>query len=291
MKKTYVLYHAGCNDGFCAAWVAREQLGEEGAVEYIPVNYGQPPPPMDDWSMVYILDFSYSREVLQSLAARMSDIVVLDHHKTAEEDLRDFCIPNSHVEFDMSRSGANMAWDHWFGGTPPLLVQYTEDCDLWKWKIPGSREVNACIASFPHDFKVWDELEACLQNSVQRFADNGRAILRYQEQQIKRICKNAIEIEMAGHKILAVNSCCHFSEVAGKLAEDRPFGAVWFVRADGKRQWSLRSRDGGVDVSEVAKLFGGGGHRNAAGFEEACSPLEIHHGVVVCPGYAGMQRV
>jgi uncharacterized protein len=38
------------------------------------------------------------------------------------------------------------------------------------------------------------------------------------------------------------------------------------VEAYGSRTWSLRSEDSRQDVSEVASTFGGGGHRNAAGF-------------------------
>jgi oligoribonuclease NrnB/cAMP/cGMP phosphodiesterase (DHH superfamily) len=80
--------------------------------------------------------------------------------------------------------------------------------------------------------------------------------------------RHAREIEMAGHKILAVNATVLFSDIAGELAKGRPFGACYFDRFDGKRQWSLRSAPDGVDVSEVAKQFGGGGHRHAAGWEE-----------------------
>lgn len=98
-------------------------------------------------------------------------------------------------------------------------------------------------------------------------AREGEAILRYQAQQVEHICANARAMRLDGHDILAVNTSVLFSEVAGKLAEGKPFGAAWFVRQDGKQQWSLRSRDGGVDVSEVAKRRGGGGHHNAAGFE------------------------
>ena len=72
------------------------------------------------------------------------------------------------------------------------------------------------------------------------------------------------------HKILAVNATVLFSEIAGELAKDRPFGACYFDRQDGKRQWSLRSSgENGLDVAEIAKAHGGGGHKNAAGFEEA----------------------
>lgn len=103
------------------------------------------------------------------------------------------------------------------------------------------------------------------------FADlvhEGRAILRYQSKLVDAIAATAREVEIGGHKILAANTSCLFSEVAEKLAQGRPFGAAWFIRSDGKKQWSLRSREGGIDVSAVAKQRGGGGHFAAAGFEE-----------------------
>lgn len=45
-----------------------------------------------------------------------------------------------------------------------------------------------------------------------------------------------------------------------------PVALGWWQRFDGKFQFSLRSR-GDIDVSEIAKKFGGGGHKNAAGFQ------------------------
>ncbi len=113
-------------------------------------------------------------------------------------------------------------------------------------------------ATTPPGCGAWDQ-----------FVDAGSAILRYQARLVDSLCEAAREMDLDGHKVMAANTACLFSEVAGKLAEGRPFGAAYFTRSDGKTQWSLRSRDGGVDVSEVAKKRGGGGHRNAAGFETA----------------------
>lgn len=96
----------------------------------------------------------------------------------------------------------------------------------------------------------------------------GSAILRREQQIVDSHVSFARETHIGGHKVLCVNATVLSSEIAGALAENRPFGVCWFERGDGKRVYSLRSRDGGVDVSEVAKMYGGGGHRNAAGFEE-----------------------
>lgn len=283
MSKPLVLYHANCWDGFCAAWVARKAMGE---IEAVPVQYGQDPPDVAG-RQVFILDFSYKRAVLEEMSQHAQSIVVLDHHKTAKEDLeavgRDpftgylsggktlLCI------FDMNKSGGRLAWEYFavpqssLANCPvPWLVEYTEDRDLWRHALPNSREINASLRTLPLDFTAWDLLHQA--SNLQVMTVEGAAILRREKQIIDEHVGHAREIELDGHKVLTVNATVLFSDIAGELAKGRPFGTCYFDRQDGKRQWSLRSRDDGVDVSAIAKAHGGGGHRNAAGFEEAsCS--------------------
>lgn len=269
-----VIYHANCSDGFCAAWIAHSILGE--AAEYYPAHYGQEPPDVKDRE-VYILDFSYKLPVMQQIYQDCRRLVVLDHHKTAEADLKGFGGDKAHVVFDMEHSGGRLAWDHFRPGYKrPWLVDYTEDRDLWRWQLAGSREISAALDSYPRTFAQWDNLyfQYPYASELQPLITQGAAILRYQQKLVDDHCRNAQLMWLGGHEILAVNATCLFSEIAGKLAEQdggRAFGAAWFIRSDGQRQWSLRSRGeqaGGVDVSEIARKFGGGGHRNAAGFQE-----------------------
>lgn len=270
-QRLLILYHANCADGFCAAWVAQRKFGDRA--DYLPVNYGQEPPVVAGCN-VYILDFSYKRPVMEAMRKSALTLVVLDHHKTAQAELEGFGQTGPYEEtnvccvFDMNKSGGRLAWEYFFPGMPsPWLVDYTEDRDLWRWNLPESRAVSAALASLPATFKDWNILHA-EHHSLARLMQEGKAILRYQSQQIESQCQNAVEIEMDGHKVLTVNATMLISEITGKLAEGRPFGTSYFLRGDGKKVWSLRSRGDGVDVSEIAKRRGGGGHRNAAGFEE-----------------------
>ena len=272
MTRTLVLYHANCADGFCAAWAAYGVLGD--GAEYAPAQYGEPPPDVTGRA-VYILDFSYKADVLRQMIGQADSLVLLDHHKTAEAELSGIAgefadSPKCLIRFDMGKSGARLTWDYFYGlsGMPtPWLVDYTEDRDLWLWKLPDSREISAALASIPFDFAAWNLLHDT--NARIRMVVEGVAILRYQQQQVESLAKHAREIELDGHKVLCVNTPVLISEVAGKLAENRPFGMTYFETGDGKRVYSLRSREGGVDVSEVASKRGGGGHRNAAGYQEA----------------------
>lgn len=84
MTRTICIYHANCADGFTAAWAVREALGE--TVEYIPAGYGDEPPDVAGADVI-IVDFSYKRPVLERMAHTARSIIVLDHHKTARDDL------------------------------------------------------------------------------------------------------------------------------------------------------------------------------------------------------------
>lgn len=265
MEKPLVLYHAGCWDGFCAAWIADRALG---GAESVAVHYGTEPPDVIGRT-VYILDFSYKRSTLLKMKEQAAGLLVLDHHKTAQEELAGlpFCT------FDMDKSGGRLAWEYFhmsqdgFMSVPnaPWLVDYTEDRDLWRHKLEDSQAINAALRSYPLNFDMWDGFA---KQHPTDFTREGEAIRRREKQIVDDHVRNASEIEMDGHKILSVNATVMFSEIAGELAKGRPFGACWFQRQDGKRVWSLRSRVGGIDVSAVAKAHGGGGHKQAAGYEE-----------------------
>jgi oligoribonuclease NrnB/cAMP/cGMP phosphodiesterase (DHH superfamily) len=273
--KPLVIYHANCWDGFCAAWVARKALGD---IETHAANYGTEPPDVAE-RIVYMLDFSYPRETMERLVTVARRTVVLDHHKTAMEALDGLHQPETGIDvwFDMNKSGGRLAWE-WFTlngydmPTPnspraPWLVNYTEDRDLWRHALPDSENINAALRSYPLDFELWDEFNETV-GQREMFKREGAAIRRAEKAIVDTHVRNARNTEMDGHVIKFVNATVLFSEIAGELSKGQPFGACYFDRQDGKRQWSLRSDENGVDVSAIAKAHGGGGHVHAAGFEE-----------------------
>jgi uncharacterized protein len=263
-----IIYHHNCIDGFTAAWCAWRKYGDEA--EYIPAQYNEAAPDVTGADVI-IVDFSYSRATLLAMKESARSLVVLDHHKTAEEDLRglDFCV------FDMSRSGAGIAWDQLHGTKRPKLVDYVEDRDLWRWQLPHSKAINAWIGSWDFDFHGWSGIAHDLEVASDATRATGDAILRKDHRYVQSMCKEARLVEFAGHVVPVVNApYINTSELVGSLAEHPqgegtvPFAVGWFQRHDGKYQYSLRSR-GDFDVAKLAESFGGGGHRNAAGFTVA----------------------
>lgn len=269
MSIPLVIYHANCWDGFCAAWVARNALGK---IDAVPAHYGTEPPDVSGRD-VYVLDFSYPFEMMAEMASKSASFTVLDHHKTAERTLADleamFITHNmaGRARYGVDKSGGRMAWEFFNPdvGHSHWLVDYTEDRDLWRHSLVWTQEINAAIRSYPLEFSTWDALAL---KPCSDLIQEGTAIRRVERQIVETHIRHAREIEMAGHRVRAVNATVLFSEIAGELAKGQPFGACYFDRSDGKRQWSLRSDTNGVDVSLIAKARGGGGHVHASGFEE-----------------------
>jgi len=259
MTENLCIYHGNCIDGFTAAWCVWRRWGADA--EYVPGIYGNAPPDVTGKNVV-IVDFSYPRAQLLEMKAKAKTLEVLDHHKTAEADLQglDFCL------FDMNRSGARLAEDSFSFGPSPL-VAYVQDRDLWRFRLTGSKEINAWIGSLQQDFQEWSRADVALYSSFDTCVAQGTALLRAVDRYVSEMAKQAQALEFAGHGAIPIVNAPYIntSELVGHLAESAPFAVGWFQRGDGKYQYSLRSR-GDFDVSELAKRFGGGGHRQAVGF-------------------------
>lgn len=260
-----VIYHGKCRDGFCSAWVAHRYFSSlrMSKVLFHEAHYGTPPPECISKD-VWILDFSYTREQMEKIYSEAWSLTVLDHHATAYEALRG--LPGD-VHFDMSRSGAGMTWDRLFPHEKrSWLVDYVEDRDLWRHALPHSRSVNAFIGTFPFGFGVWsDHHDGGLNDYV---VDRGDAVLRKIDQYCRETGTNTLHVHYEEWRVPIVNaSQCDISELLHYLLmRERPaFVIGWSQRHDGRFQYSLRS-EGNFDVSKIAKKFGGGGHKNAAGF-------------------------
>lgn len=299
-KPDICVYHGGCDDGFGAAWFVRRTFGD--CVTFVPAGYGAPiswPAEMHGKNVLFV-DFSLKREQMIELSnggltgCVPASIVILDHHKTAEAELKQWDIGPVHdfsyarldehlalseieqahrivAHFDMSSSGAVMAWQMFSGEydgqmPPPSILALIEDRDLWRFAYSRTKRFSAALRTYPHEFAVWD----ILAGRVDQLVEEGEAILRGHEKNIGEFCRHAYQAEIGGYTVPVVNVPYHYaSDTANALLAaypDAPFAACWFQVSDGKRQFSLRSDDSRVDVSEVAKKFGGGGHRNAAGF-------------------------
>jgi len=261
MKKLCI-YHGSCADGFGAAIAVRIGLGAEN-VDFFEGRYQETPPDVTGLDVI-IVDFSYKRDALIDMSENANSILIIDHHKSAEADLVD--LPkNVTANFDMERSGAVMSWEYFIPSMPvPDLFLHIQDRDLWKFELDGTREIMACVFSHPYDFEIWHHL---LIADLEELRTEGKALERKHFKDIRGLIdKSAYRAVIGGYDVPVMNAPGFFSSDAGHIMSDsEPFAAVYWDTPKG-RQFSLRSAKDGLDVSEIAAKFGGGGHKNAAGF-------------------------
>jgi hypothetical protein len=280
--KRNLVFHAGCPDGFGAAWAAWCVWGDDG--RYIPRGHEDPFDPIRfEDALVVFADISVENESLRELAEVAAQVVILDHHLSARNHfLSDPGVANAMAErghvvhFDLDHSGAVLSWNHFHPGEPPpALLLYVEDQDLWRWKLPRSEETNAAIDSYPREFGVWSQLA---ERPIEGLAEEGAPIVRANRVAVERALKRAHPICMGDERIEAVNSLHQRAAIGHGLAERKRFRKAWGLvyRVSGARVDCSIYSMGDLDVSAVARRFGGGGHRNASGFSVSLEDWLAH---------------
>ena len=286
-KPDICVHHFPCDDGFGAAWCVWKKWGDE--IAYAGVNHGDTLPDLEGKNVLFV-DFAPKPDVMDQLIGQAKSIVVLDHHKSAEAELTKYIASNNFDYstvykiaeskygdteksfilslFDNDKSGARLAWEFCFPDEKtPEFILYIEDQDLWRLSYEHVRRFSLALRSYPYEFEQWNVLSI----KVKQLIEEGRIIERFYNKKVSDICDLACYHDIGGHQVLVANAPGFMaSDIAHELLNrdrETPFAACWY-EANGKRAYSLRSEDKRVDVAEVAKQFGGGGHRNAAGFRE-----------------------
>lgn len=296
-KPDLVIYHGGgCADGFGAAWACWRRWGSDCA--YLAANYGEAAPDIAG-KHVLIVDFSYKDPVLRKMGEEAASVIILDHHETAQGDLESFRLsslrerpfevadvhdalrtyqdlgmPPVVAYFDMKRSGVRLAWEFCHGSFDvPLLVQLIEDRDLWLFRYEATRPFATWLRSEQFDFERWLQISFDIERPYgsRDIMREAEAMQRFHDAKVQEIAAFARRRVLAGHLPVVVNCPPAFASEVGNYLLDRhpdaPFAATYFDTGN-KRMWSLRSAADREAVSSIAAQFGGGGHRNAAGFSE-----------------------
>jgi len=264
MTKIYVIHHYPCTDGLGAKYAAWKKFGDKAI--YIPADYKDPTPEIESGSEVYIADFSYSKEFLRDLYSRSKVLKVLDHHKSAKEILSD----EPYATFDMEKSGAVLAWEYFHPGVPtPTLLEFIQDRDLWRWELPDTKAVLSGLSVIPEDMGAWDAISSKEGSSFLK--NSGEAISQYKDKEVGRVIPsgNVKLMTYGGSKIALLNTTHLTSEMGNELCKqlDIDYAILWYIDGSGVVRLSFRSEatKSNFDVSNVAKNFNGGGHRNASG--------------------------
>lgn len=295
-RRTMIAYHANCNDGFTAGWVTYYAMTKEGHdCNMVEMHYNSESHKallslIAEYKVqhLYVVDYSLPVDLLQWLNGKYPKmkIVVLDHHKTAFEnyfpDLEITPTTYKHGELhgatiilDNRESGASLCWKYFYSEEAlqePKLVMYVKDYDLWKFEHGmETKYVNKYLSSIEKDLAQWGWIAHELEypHGLMHILSEGKTLQIEHDKKVAEYVKLAAPLILKKVTGMAVQCPAKYSsDVGNALAKIKgTFGATYAVdEVCGKVKWSLRS-NGDFDVSAIAKSMGGGGHKNAAGFE------------------------
>ncbi len=264
---TYVLYHDDA-DGYASALAAYLSLGDDAT--YIAVQYGQDFPIKDlrDHDFVYILDFSYPKEILEDIHSKVKQLVVIDHHETAMRQLDHL----PYAIFDMTKSGARLSWEYFHPGLEvPEVILLVEDRDLWKFTLEDTKAFDAGMRATGKytDIHFWAVVyvDTVLRNKI---IEDGRLLVRDLESRVTSFVKNPSKyrvVDIDGHRVVVYNTTDNISELgnAFNTTLDIDYSISYFFTNKGELVLSYRGVKGRVHVGDICQKLGGGGHAAAAG--------------------------
>jgi len=275
-----VVYHKTDLDGHCSGAITRLFLeGIESDRELLMVGAGYNDElPWEDWcnrdTAVFVVDFSLSLEAMTELNEKSEELIWIDHHKTAIERLEGLEIEGKR---DLSKAGCELCWEFFHPEKPmPSAVYLLGRYDVWEWRnVKNGIEFQYGMRNEVTDpskkesLVLWKSVLDDITLTMDRIICNGGAIYNYQilqDTNLIRFCSYTGEFD--GYLTLFLNapvvSSMMFEQVASEYPEIELFVGYYFKR--NRWKFALRRGNSEVDVSEIAKKYGGGGHPGAAGF-------------------------
>ena len=273
-----VIYHGrNCPDGFASALAA--WLYYEGKAEFLGLDHGDIKSvddlPAVEGRAVYILDFSFSPELLRSIEERVAKLVMLDHHKSAADKLTGFSCRCGVVHFDMHKSGARLAWEFFHPEQPvPDLVRFVEDRDIWVWQYPESAGFLAALDMEPFNFERWNEIASFDAVQLSIYVERGRAMDEKFSKLASGIAEGAQALTFNGVTGMMVNAPGVFHSLVGDILsrQSGTFALMWSTDKSGVIKVGLRSQRS-FDCIPLAESMRGGGHAQACGFKMGAERL------------------
>lgn len=273
-----VIYHGNCPDGFGAALAAWLKFAD--SADYVGADYKKPVPPDCTGRDVYVLDFCFSPEATQQMADQAASLTVLDHHESSMKAMQAKPLRCLHckplLRFDMNRSGAAMAWEHFHPGKAmPVLFRYIEDRDLWRWAYPETRDFLASVDILPFKFEDWAPLLDMNEEQAQAFVQKGRVMHEKYMALCRSIAERGAPLTLLGETGLWVSGAPEFNSDVGNILAERcgTFAAVIYA-VDAKNMKVSMRGSSTYDVLPLAVKMGGGGHPKAASFHLPIAQLQ-----------------
>jgi uncharacterized protein len=301
----YIIYHKQCLDGFSSLFVSYlAKTIKKNTIIYPDVPSTTTTPPNITNKNVLIMDVSYSISIFKNIVQSAKSVLFIDHHISNIEDIVDYIKTLNDprkvkIIYDKSRCGATLTWKYFFPRkTIPLFLKYIEDNDTGTWKYDKTKpfifslESNYHMSPYLSNLSKWKKILSKL--TVGKMIKEGYVMKKYHDNLVNKNAKKySLELfpskkiyDRFGNFFIKVGQYkvavfCGMgspsvTSIGNKLLEsvDCDFVMVWTLNID-RKEYVISMRSKAVDISEIAKLFGGGGHKLAGAFSFSVNEYSI----------------
>ncbi len=268
-----IIIHHNDADGIASAAIVFKFLTENDTtrndIEFLPMSHGYDfDKTLVDNKDTYIVDFSFENDVMKYIIDSSNSLIIIDHHKTFKEKMPDIW-NNEKIQGirEIGTAACELTWKHFYPHIEtPIGISMIGDRDVWTWKLKDTEAFNEALYTKLRE-PLDDIMYSILDNDLEKINElilSGNMILEKKKKTIDKYIKGGKIIMFHGYITCVVNSTNYISDIAnGSLKDGNDIGLVWSLNACGLKI-SLRSV-GDLDVSAIAKEYGGGGHKNASG--------------------------
>lgn len=284
-----IFYHTPCQDGLGSAWIANK-FAKENELKYSLCGVTTTGKGYDDLHLdnvkdktLLFVDYAPTDEQINYLDKYCKNYYILDHHKTNQDRLKNM----TNALFRMDKSGVGLTWEYFYSNVEmPMFLQLIQDRDLWTWKLENTKNFCSGLYTYVDNCDTFEK-QLSLFDEIYNNENKFNEILKFgKEKEEKRVyeleelAKTSSEKTNMynGFKVCIVN--CNY-DLASDLSDillkkyDFDFVVCWRYNETTKEYICSLRANNKVDVGEVAKSFGGGGHKNASGCVVVSHPEEI----------------
>ena len=275
-------YHSADLDGHCSGAIVKMKFPD---CEMIGINYGQDVnlDSVQQGEEVYMVDFCLQPFDGMIELNKKAKLHWIDHHAkgSIDEAHANGFIASGGQLLEVGKAGCELTWEYLF---PDKFVPYSVFLlgryDVWDHGadvgvLPFQYGMRNFSDTRPDNTALWGKIIGS-EFEVALIKRNGAIILDYEQKQNEKFCKAyAFETDFNGLSAICANRGFTNSKLFDSAYDPRKHHLmITFCRKKlPSKQWtvSLYSTRSDVDCGDIAKSFGGGGHKGAAGFQ--CSEL------------------
>ncbi len=272
---TIITHGPNCFDGFLCYVITRKFFEENRTKDEELLCFktypGSKLPELSGRNVI-ITDISFpSNDIVEF--AKHNKVFVMDHHETEIQDLENLDESMKHI--DIKECGASLTWRYFYPEKEePMFLKYIKAYDLWHEEIDKFQEFVAWIPTVDKTYESYIRYLDDDDMFIEEFAREGPIMLKKDMMEISdKLPRVNIIFQSVENKFLFIayiNSTNLVSLLGDRIMKEYPlidFACVYIICESNPRPFTkfcLRSSNVNYPCSEIAKVLGGGGHRNAS---------------------------